>query len=206
MVLILNQVSIMKKGFEVNELLNDLNGITQSSVSFIQKKISRLSDHQLNWRPNMNTWSLNDILAHLNSYAHYYHPIFKKKIEGTKFKTAKEKFVPSPLGKSAWKSMKLGRAKNIKRKFKAPKPYNPRLSTELLEGNQIEIYLQEQNKFLSILDQAQEVNLKKVKVPISISKIIRLRLGDALMFVTYHNERHIQQAANLMEHRGFPKK
>lgn len=196
----------MKKGFEVSELFEELSGITQSGISFVQKKVSRLSEGQLNWKPNSSTWSLNDILAHLNSYALYYHPTFMNKIEKTKFKTAREKFISSPLGRSAWKSMKLGRAKNVKRKFKSPKPYNPAFSPELLEGNQVETFLKEQNNFLSILDRAQEVNLKKVKVPISISKIIRLRLGDALMFVAYHNERHIQQATNLMEHRGFPKK
>jgi hypothetical protein len=48
--------------------------------------------------------------------------------------------------------------------------------------------------------------LRRVKIPISISKIIRLRLGDALLFVTYHNERHFQQIANLMAMRDFPKK
>jgi hypothetical protein len=39
---------------------------------------------------------------------------------------------------------------------------------------------------------------------ISISKIIRLRLGDALLFVVYHNERHVQQAKNLLKHPKFP--
>jgi hypothetical protein len=59
---------------------------------------------------------------------------------------------------------------------------------------------------LQILDLAAGVNIRKVKVPISISKIVRLRLGDALLFVAYHNERHIQQAINLMKLAQFPKK
>ena len=29
-------------------------------------------------------------------------------------------------------------------------------------------------------------------------------LGDALLFVVYHNERHLQQIKNLIEHRAFP--
>lgn len=196
----------MKKGFEINELFNELGDITQSGIAFVKKRMAKLNDNQLNWKPNKQTWSLNEIIAHLNSYANYYHPVFQTKIKNTKFKTAKEKFVPSPLGRSAWKSMKLGRANNIKRKFKAPKPYNPTFNKELVKGDEVDRFLEEQEKFMGILKMAQEVNLKKVKVPISISKIIRLRLGDALLFVTYHNERHIQQAANLLEHRGFPKK
>jgi len=196
----------MKKGFEINEMFQELSVITHTSITFVQKKLSRLSEGQLKWKPNSSTWSLNEILAHLNIYSAYYHPVFIDKIEKTRFKTAREKFLPSPLGKSAWKSMKLGRAKNVKRKFKAPKNYNPTFNPELLDGNEVQNFIDHQNKFLKIVELAKEVNLRKVKVPISISKIIRLRLGDALMFVAYHNERHVQQAMNLMEHRGFPKK
>jgi hypothetical protein len=50
------------------------------------------------------------------------------------------------------------------------------------------------------------VNLRKVKIPISISKIVRLKLGDALLFVVYHNERHMYQALSILSHAKFPKK
>jgi len=59
---------------------------------------------------------------------------------------------------------------------------------------------------VEIAESAATVNLRKVKVPISISKIVRLRLGDALLFVAYHNERHMQQMLNLKKHPNFPKK
>ena len=52
---------------------------------------------------------------------------------------------------------------------------------------------------------SEKVNIRKVKIPISISKIIRLRLGDALLFVVYHNERHVQQALNVLNNPNFPK-
>ena len=102
--------------------------------------------------------------------------------------------------------MKLGRAKNIKRKFKAPKNYNPTHEKTLIAAEAVELFISSQNQLLDILESAKTVNLRKVKVPISISKIVRLRLGDALMFVVYHNERHVQQAHNLISHPKFPKK
>jgi hypothetical protein len=43
-------------------------------------------------------------------------------------------------------------------------------------------------------------------VPIALSKLIRFRLGDVLLFVAYHNERHMQQAINIMKLPKFPKK
>jgi hypothetical protein len=63
-----------------------------------------------------------------------------------------------------------------------------------------------QQELLEVIDKAATVNIRKVKVPISISKLIRLRLGDALLFVAYHNERHLQQAINLTKLAQFPKK
>jgi hypothetical protein len=89
--------------------------------------------------------------------------------------------------------------------MKSPKSYNPTFETTLIQGTDIETFEKDQLHLLTILTQAEEVNLRKIKVPLSISKIIRLRLGDALQFVIYHNERHMQQALNIIENKSFPK-
>jgi len=188
------------------ELLQSVRAITQENIDYIQKSVVKLSENQMNWRPNPSVWSVAEILAHTNQYAHYYHPVFKRRIENTRFTSTKEAFISSPLGRSAWKSMKLGRLNNIKRKFKAPKGHNPTTEPSLVKGNEVQQFLLLQNEFFEVIDLSEAVNLRRVKIPISISKIIRLRLGDALLFVTYHNQRHIQQIKNLMERRNFPTK
>ncbi len=188
------------------ELLQTVRSITQENIDYIQKSVAKLSHNQLTWKPNNEVWSISEIIAHLNEYSHYYHPTIKRKIENTRFTSSKEAFISSPLGRSAWKSMKLGRLNNIKRKFKAPKGYNPTIDSSLVKGNETEQFLLLQNEFFDIIEMSESVNLRRVKIPISISKIIRLRLGDALLFVTYHNQRHIQQIKNLIERRNFPLK
>lgn len=194
------------KGYLTESLLNDLINITQSDTRYIEKKCLHLKAHQLTWRPTKDSWNILEILSHLNSYYDYYNKLFIKKIEKDKSKSPKKYFTSSPLGKSAWKSMKLGRAKNVKRKFRATKPYNPTLSPELITDDAYEKFIRYQNEMVSILEMAKKINLKKVKVPISISKLIRLRMGDALMFVVYHTERHVQQIYNVINHPKFPKK
>ncbi|MDX2361103.1 MAG: DinB family protein [Crocinitomicaceae bacterium] len=188
------------------ELFQIVTTITQENIEVINKSVKKLSDKQLNWIPNPGVWSVAQILAHLNEYGKYYHPTFVKKIENTRFTSTKEAFVSSPLGRSAWKSMKLGNAKNVKRKFKAPKGYNPTLDNSLLDGDGVNTFLGQQENFLQIIEKAKDVNVRKVKIPISISKIVRLRLGDALLYVTYHNQRHVQQILNLRNSQNFPKK
>ena len=102
--------------------------------------------------------------------------------------------------------MKLGNAKNIKRKFKSARSYNPAIDKSLIKGEDVANFELAQKELLEIFETAKNVNLRKVKVPVSISKIIRFRLGDALLFVTYHNERHLQQALNVVNHPLFPRK
>lgn len=186
------------------ELRSTLSEITTKNIQQATSWMVKLSDNQLNWRPNPGIWSIAEVLAHLNSYARYYHPTIQKKIETTRFRNAKEDFLSSPLGKSAWKSMQLGRANNIKRKFKAPKGHNPSIDPQLIQGSEVADFLTQQNDLLEIIEKSAEVNARKVKIPISISKIVRLRLGDALLFITYHNERHMQQMLNLKSHKNFP--
>jgi hypothetical protein len=187
------------------ELLSEVDSITRKNMEFIQKNLTKFSENQLKWKPNSISWNLLEIFAHLNEYARFYHAAFAYKIEITKFREPKSQFISSPLGKSAWKSMKLGNLNNIKRKFNAHRSFNPTVQTELVNGSDIEIFQEKQSELLELIEKAKSVNIQRVKVPIAISKLIRLRLGDALLFVVYHNERHMQQALNIIEHRAFPK-
>jgi len=188
------------------ELVQIVTKITEENLDVLRNAVTKMSDKQLNWVPNPGVWSVNQVMAHLNVYGKYYHPTILKKIKNTRFRSTKEAFISSPLGRSAWKSMKLGNAKNIKRKFKAQKGYNPAIDKGLLSGNELETLIDQQTELLSIIEEAQSVNLRRVKIPISISKIVRLRLGDALLFIVYHNQRHIQQIINLRTSSNFPKK
>lgn len=194
------------KGVLSEKLIINLKELTQTNLLFVQKKCVHLGENQMVWRPSSTSWNIQEVLSHLNSYSAYYNQLILEKLNKKKHKASKEQFVSSPLGRSAWRSMKLGRANNIKRKFQATKNYNPVTNPGVLDNNSIENFIHSQKDLLTLLDKAKSVNLKKIKIPMSISKIIRLRLGDALMFVVYHNERHIQQIKNILNHSNFPKK
>ncbi|MBI1838004.1 MAG: DinB family protein [Flavobacteriia bacterium] len=188
------------------ELLEEIKKITLADLDLVKKKLIYLSKEQLTWKPNENSWSIQEVLAHLNEYSKFYNAAFIEKIEKTKFRKPLEVFISSPLGRSAWKSMKLGNAKNVKRKFKSMRSYNPSFEAGLIKGNEVEQIQRDFETFLAIIEKAEAVSLRRVKIPISISKIIRLRLGDALLFVAYHNERHFQQIVNVLAQKQFPSK
>ncbi len=186
------------------EFYDEIISITEQNLRAVSEQVISLKEHQKNWRKDSVSWSINEILSHLNEYASYYHDAIRKRIEKTRFREPKETFISSPLGRSAWKSMKLGNARNIKRKFKSSKGANPRLHPELVSETASENFLSKQNELLKIIQDSRSINIRKAKVAVSLSKFIRLRIGDALLFVIYHNERHIQQILNLIAHPKFP--
>ena len=188
-----------------HELILELNSNTNKSLEQVSNQLKGLSETQRSWKSDTNSWNINEIFAHLNALASYYNATFLYKFEVTKFKTPIDDFVSSPLGRSAWKSMKLGNAKNVKRKFNAIRTMNPKTNSELNTMNSIEDFEHNLTQLLTIISRSATVNIRKVKIPISFSKIVRLRLGDALLYVVYHNERHVQQALNLIKHPNFPK-
>ncbi|MBI2259789.1 MAG: DinB family protein [Flavobacteriia bacterium] len=188
-----------------SELLFEAKKITDEGRDILENNFLPLSPTQKKWRINNQSWNILEIFAHLNKFASYYHLTFERIISKTKFKTPKENFVSSPLGRSAWKSMKLGNSKNVKRRLKSLRQFNPLFDKQLVSGNDEKDFVENLKQLSEIIEKAKQVNIRKVKIPISISKIIRLRLGDALLFVVYHNERHIQQAVNILQHPNFPK-
>lgn len=194
------------KGIASEDLIAELKEITEANRELVLKKCIHLGENQLIWRPSNDSWNIREVLSHINALAAYYHPNLIRKIKHTKHKKTVELFTSSHLGKSTWKSMKLGRANNIKRKFRASKNSNPTINPDLIDTNSIENFEKNQIELLDILEKAKNVNLRKIRLQTSVSKLVRLRLGDVLMFVVYHNERHIQQIKNIMEHRNFPKK
>jgi uncharacterized protein (DUF2249 family) len=54
---------------------------------------------------------------------------------------------------------------------------------------------------LELLEIARSKNLNRIRTSISISKLIKLKLGDTLRVVIYHNGRHLQQALRAANHK-----
>jgi hypothetical protein len=52
---------------------------------------------------------------------------------------------------------------------------------------------------LELLEAARTVDLTRTKTGISITNLIKLRLGDTLRVVVYHNWRHIEQAQRAIQ-------
>lgn len=173
------------------DLISELKEITLQNTDFAQK-LNELSDEKLNWKNDTNSWSVLECLEHLNIYGNFY----LSEIESTMRKTSnasESEFYPGLLGDYFAKSMQPKAKLNKMKTFKKTDPIGSKLNR-----NVIDTFITQQNKLLELLQASEKVNLNKLKTGISITKWIRIKLGDTFRFVIYHNQRHILQAERVL--------
>lgn len=178
------------------ELIQDLIERTRININQADK-LSTHSTEKLNWRAGEESWSILECFEHLNLYGDFYIPEIKTQIESSKT-DPKEKFKSGILGNYFAKSMLPKEQLNKMKTFKDKNP----LGSELGHST-IERFISQQEQMLTLLDQSRAIDLTKTKTGISISKWIKLKLGDTFRVVIYHNERHIVQANKVLEEKGY---
>ena len=81
--------------------------------------------------------------------------------------------------------------------MQAPKNAVP--PTQLNPQTVVTEFIEQQEQLLQLIEQARTVNLGSIRIPISLTKWIRLKLGDTFLFVVAHLERHILQAERALK-------
>lgn len=170
-------------------LILELIETTRQNLNFAET-LKTKSSSQLNWKENKESWSILECLEHLNLYGDFYLPEIEKGIDNAKSKS-EHIFKSGILGNYFAESM-LPKAKLNKMKtFKDKNPLNSHL-----DNNTIDRFMNQQIKMLDLLNKGRAISLNKEKTPISITKLIKLKIGDTFRFVINHNIRHIKQIEN----------
>ncbi len=174
-------------------LLGEIQKITENILHFAEHEMKELSDEKLNQKPAEDKWSIAECMEHLNRYGDYYIPLINEKINKSKT-SAKEIFTTGWLGNKAAQDM-LPKDGIIKNQMKTFKNMNPSFSE--VNTNVLEEFTRQQKEILTIIEKAKTVDLNKNKIPITISRFIRFKLGDILRFLIFHNDRHFVQIKNV---------
>lgn len=170
-----------------SELITDLTGRTKQVLREAQDLKTR-SLKELNSKDSPESWSALECIEHLNLYGNFYLPEIEMRIRESGYAPQKiftsrllgDYFAESMLPKEKMRKMKTFRDKN---------PLGSRLDKEVLTE-----FIEQQHKLLELLKESQEVSLNKTRTSISISKWLKLKLGDTLRVLVYHNQRHMKQA------------
>lgn len=183
-----------------DELLNQVKKDSEELIQVVKDSFNSLSEEELYWKPAPDKWSVGECLEHLNMTFRNYMPKIKQGIA----RGIDKGWVPTKEFKSGWmgktftNSFRLDESGKPSRRVKTfknldssklPEP-NPKVREEFIA------YLDE---LITRAHQAAKVDLHKVRVTSVIGPILRFKLGDALQFITVHNQRHVMQAQKVLE-------
>jgi len=175
----------------VEELLTELTGLTRQHIQTVQS-FKQLPQEILNRKPVAGGWSILECMEHLNRYGDFYIPEIEFRIQNSKHRPSAV-FKPGLLGNYFAKSMLPKERLNKMKTFKSMDPADSTLDPSVLDK-----FIHQQEQILQLLEASRQTNLTRVKTSISISKWIKLRLGDTLRVVIYHNLRHVVQGQKLV--------
>lgn len=172
-----------------NSLIDALLVLTERSTE-AARKFSELPDSRLNFRNHPGEWSVLECIEHLNRYGDFYLPAIEKAIQTGKAAASPSLYKSGFIGDYFANLMQVKDGKLVK--MKTPADKNP-LGSELTITT-VERFLKQQEMLKILLNQARHSDLTRTRVPISLTRLIKLRLGDTFRFFVYHIDRHIQQA------------
>jgi hypothetical protein len=136
----------------------------------------------------------------LNLYGNFYLPEIEQQILAQKNITQSTVFRSGLIGNYFANLMQVKDGKV--KKMKSPKDKNP--CNSVLATTTLDRFLKQQERLITLLVQAQNIDLTKTKTAISLTPLIRLRLGDTFRFLIYHIERHVLQAERVHAGKTIP--
>jgi hypothetical protein len=174
----------------IDRLSADLQSIIQQTEQMLQQPEGILSR-----QPAPGSWSVAQVIAHLNFYCRFYVPAFEDALHFHQTK-AQEFFKPGWLGDYFTSMMRPEPDQTIRHKMKAPANALPPAKVEPIA--ELRSFISNQHRLLSLLESAKLADLNRLSVPISLTKLIRLKLGDGFRFFIAHEQRHMIQIAHVL--------
>lgn len=153
-----------------------------------------LTDEQLNWRPNDQTWSIAQNLEHLIIINESYFPIFDQLMAGN-FKPpfiGKFNFIAKKFGQMILKSVDPNNLKKSKT-FEVWKP-----NTSQIDGDILSRFLDHQATLKQYIIKLEKGQFLNSVIHSPVNKYIIYTLDDAFKIIVDHESRHFKQATGIL--------
>jgi len=172
---------------------------TNANIERAEKTFSSLSSNQLNWKIHPDSWSIGECLSHLVNSNKLYLNKFNSILNSQKIDEQKDfPYKQTLLGTMITNGVDPA---NVK-KTKTFKVFFPKESN--IEQNIIDDYIKKSKELISLTERMKHIDLKKIKFSSPANILIRLNLGDPIIFIPKHDERHLNQAERGKNHQEFP--
>jgi hypothetical protein len=184
--------------YKTEDLINELKGDVYKIIASAEP-MREADKAKLVYQCSKSEWSVVQIIEHLNAHNRFYLPQIDRAL-AERNDTRNAWFNSGFWGDYYTRMMKPTNVFEVKNKMKALKNYT--FPNSLNVNTVFDEFLQHQQKLLRLLDASKERDLNAIHVPITTSKIIKLKLGDALRFIVAHEQRHMVQARNTLRKVG----
>lgn len=156
-------------------------------------EFATLTDEQLRWKPKPNSWSIVECLQHLNLAERYYIRNIQHKVDALGLLQTQPN--DQPLKSDfVGKMMHYAVDPQVKIKVPAPGIIRPRQAQDLRPAEVMGQFIDLQNLLHTLLNKAVYLDWNTEKVTTLFGNWLKLRLGDVLLMLVAHTERHINQA------------
>jgi hypothetical protein len=180
-------------------LIENCNKALNNNLKRLDTTFSSLSTNQINWKPATDIWSVGECFKHIEITNELYIKKISELVTSNVSNMNEDfKYNQSFMGKMITKAVS---PKNPK-KVKTFKVFTPSKSS--FEKSVIEDYVLVVKKLIEMVKRLDGINLKKIKFSSPVNKYMRLNLGDPLIFIPKHDERHLNQAERIMNNKEFP--
>jgi hypothetical protein len=182
-----------------HQIIQECTNATQANIERAIKSFSYLSENQFNWKPDPESWSVGECLSHLaNSNKLYLNKM--EHILSLNSNVCEQDYLYSQsfMGKLISKGVDLKNAKKVKT-FKVFYPTKSNFKKDIIDE-----YIKCCEKLIDLAGKMNHLDLKKIKLSSPVNILVRLNLGDPLIIIPKHDERHLNQAERVMCQKEFP--
>ena len=173
----------------------------QEIENYVKQNLVQLSAEQLNWKPALGKWSIAQCLHHIIISNQTYFSSFEKIVNNNYHPSLWQKI--NPFSRKIGHMLTNSISAIPEKKISAPKifiPSNEYFSVEILDK-----FLTHQQKLIPLIAALKKLKTREIIISSPVSSIITIRLKDALILIAQHEQRHINQANNILHHSLFPK-
>lgn len=185
----------------MNEEFSNLIVEAKTIVENSKVTFGRLSAEQINWKPNVKSWSIGQCFEHLIITNELYFPNIQAVIDGTHQNNF---FSKIPFSTDVIAALMKNTLKpEQKRKMKTFKIFEPTASN--VSEKIFEDFAENQTKLIEMIEAVKDSDIHKIKIAEPLHQALNLRLFDAFEILVLHEKRHFLQAENVLKMEGFPK-
>ena len=183
---------------KLEELLQQSNELGH----FVENEVAGLDETTLTKKPNEKTWSIIEVVDHLNKVYDQYLDNFEDAIASApELEGESNEHKQSILGRMGIYSMRpKGRKRRFKMKtfdFFEPGNDNGQIAETL------EAFKSNKNRFNDLIKLARTREVIRKKMPTAMGPRFKMYVGECFEFVLAHEQRHVVQISNILEAQGI---